>query len=236
MSDRSPLPVFRVRATAMLLAAAALLQACGADLPESGEPAAATAVVSETVATQTWRDSIEALGTAKANESVTLTAKVSETVRKVAFDSGDVVRAGDVIVDLSSGAQLAGLEEARAAFQESERQLARGQELAPDEDHFREPARHAAIDARRREGPHGRGARAALGPRDHGALRRDPRPAPGQPRLARDAGHADRDARRHIADQARLPGSGAIPGRAGEGPGSRPPGAAPIRSASSAAV
>jgi membrane fusion protein (multidrug efflux system) len=61
---------------------------------------------------------------------VTLTAKVSETVRKVAFDSGDVVRAGDVIVDLSSGAQLAGLEEARASFQEAERQLARSQELA----------------------------------------------------------------------------------------------------------
>jgi membrane fusion protein (multidrug efflux system) len=130
MSDRIPLPVFRVRNAAMLLALAALLHGCGADLPESGE-AAATAVVSETVATQSWRDSIEALGTAKANESVTLTAKVSETVRKVAFDSGDVVRAGDVIVDLSSGAQLAGLEEARAAFQETERQLARGQELAP---------------------------------------------------------------------------------------------------------
>jgi membrane fusion protein (multidrug efflux system) len=62
---------------------------------------------------------------------VTLTAKVSETVRKVGFDSGDLVRAGDVIVDLSSGAQLAGLEEARAAYQETERQLARGMELAP---------------------------------------------------------------------------------------------------------
>jgi len=66
----------------------------------------------------------------RVSQSVTLTAKVSETVRKVGFDSGDVVRAGDVIVDLSSGAQLAGLEEARAAYQEAERQLARGQELA----------------------------------------------------------------------------------------------------------
>ena len=52
-------------------------------------------------------------------------------MRKVGFDSGDVVRAGDVIVDLSSGAQLAGLEEARASYQEAERQLARGLELAP---------------------------------------------------------------------------------------------------------
>jgi membrane fusion protein, multidrug efflux system len=131
MSQRSPLPIFRVCGPAALLTAAALLHGCGADLPESSEEAPATAVVSKPVATQTWRDSIEALGTAKANESVTLTAKVSETVRKVAFDSGEVVRAGDVIVDLSSGAQLASLEEARAAFQESERQLARGLELAP---------------------------------------------------------------------------------------------------------
>ena len=104
---------------------------CGDDRPEAGEAPPPTAVVTARVAPVEWRDTIEALGTARANESVTLTAKVSETVRKVAFDSGDIVRAGDVIVDLSSGAQLAGLEEARAAYQEAERQLARGQELAP---------------------------------------------------------------------------------------------------------
>ena len=52
MSSRIPLPVFRVCGSAMLLAAAALLHGCGADLPEAGEAAPATAVVSETVATQ----------------------------------------------------------------------------------------------------------------------------------------------------------------------------------------
>jgi membrane fusion protein (multidrug efflux system) len=112
------------------LAATAFVPACGAGGPEAGDAAPATVVVMAQVAQIEWRDTIEALGTARANESVTLTAKVSETVRKVAFDSGDVVRAGDVIVDLSSGAQLAALEEARAAYQEAERQLARGQELA----------------------------------------------------------------------------------------------------------
>ncbi len=123
-------PDFRVCATAALLAGAGLLSGCGDAGPEAGEASAATIVVTTKLAQTEWRDMIEALGTARANESVTLTAKVSETVRKVGFDSGDLVRAGDVIVDLSSGAQLAGLEEARAAFQESERQLARGQELA----------------------------------------------------------------------------------------------------------
>jgi membrane fusion protein (multidrug efflux system) len=115
----------------LALALAALLAGCGQDGPEAGEAPPATAVVTARVAPVEWRDTVEALGTARANESITLTAKVSETVRKVGFDSGDVVRAGDVIVDLSRGAQLAGLEEARAAYQDAERQLARGLELAP---------------------------------------------------------------------------------------------------------
>ncbi len=130
MNEARAMPFFRVFVPPAAIAAAALLSGCGDGGNGDGGAAPATVVVTATVAPVEWRDTIEALGTARANESVTLTAKVSETVRKVAFDSGDVVRAGDVIVDLSSGAQLAGLEEARAAYQEAERQLARGQELA----------------------------------------------------------------------------------------------------------
>jgi membrane fusion protein (multidrug efflux system) len=126
MDDACPRSIVRICA----LAGALLLGACGEPDGEAGAEPPATIVVMTRVAPVEWRDTLEALGTARANESVTLTAKVSETVRKVAFDSGDIVRAGDVIVDLSSGAQLAGLEEARAAYQEAERQLARGQELA----------------------------------------------------------------------------------------------------------
>ncbi len=126
MKDARNLSIFRVCA----LTGAMLIAGCGKQGAEADAAPPATIVVMSRVAPVEWRDTLEALGTARANESVTLTAKVSETVRKVAFDSGDIVRAGDVIVDLSSGAQLAGLEEARAAFQEAERQLARGQELA----------------------------------------------------------------------------------------------------------
>ena len=130
MKEARELSIFRVCIAALPVAAAWILAACGNDGPEASEAPAATTVVTAKLAPVEWRDMIEALGTARANESVTLTAKVSETVRKVGFDSGDVVRAGDVIVDLSSGAQLAGLEEARAAYREAERQLARSQELA----------------------------------------------------------------------------------------------------------
>ena len=130
MKEARELSIFRVCIVVLPVAAAWILAACGNDGPEASEAPAAITVVTAKLAPVEWRDMIEALGTSRANESVTLTAKVSETVRKVGFDSGDVVRAGDVIVDLSSGAQLAGLEEARAAYREAERQLARSQELA----------------------------------------------------------------------------------------------------------
>jgi membrane fusion protein (multidrug efflux system) len=130
MNEARTLSFFRICLPWAALAGTAVLAGCGGDASTATEAAPATTVVMAPVSTVEWRDTIEALGTARSKESVTLTAKVSETVRKVAFDSGDIVRAGDVIVDLSSGAQLAGLEEARAAYQEAERQLARGQELA----------------------------------------------------------------------------------------------------------
>ncbi len=127
MSSNPPRPARPVLSFPFLLLG--LLTGCGDD-PGANEAPPATAVITTTVAPVEWRDTIEALGTARANESVTLTAKVSEIVRKVAFESGDDVRTGDVLVDLSSGAQVAGLEEAQAAYHEAERQLKRQQELA----------------------------------------------------------------------------------------------------------
>jgi len=127
MNHRQTRPGFP---TLLFFLVAAALGGCGGDAPGASEAPAATSVVTKTVSPEQWRDAIEALGTARANESVMLTAKVSEIVRKVAFESGDVVREGDVLVDLSSGAQLAALEEARAAYQEAERLLKRQQELA----------------------------------------------------------------------------------------------------------
>lgn len=84
-----------------------------------GGAAAAIAVVTETLAVGEWRDSLEALGTAKANESVTLTAKVTETVVKVNFEDGDFVEEGRLLVDLSGRAEVAALEEAQAAYTEA---------------------------------------------------------------------------------------------------------------------
>jgi membrane fusion protein (multidrug efflux system) len=115
--------------------AAALLAACGGTPEETGRGAGEAAqrpvtVVTDVVQSREIADSIEALGTARANESVTITANLTETVRKVHFEDGQQVSAGDVLVELTSEEEAALLQEARANFQDAERQLQRLQDLA----------------------------------------------------------------------------------------------------------
>ncbi len=61
---------------------------------------------------------------------MTVTAKVSEIVQKVHFDSGQDVRAGDPLITLSDNQQQASLAEAQAAADEAERLYRRQNELA----------------------------------------------------------------------------------------------------------
>lgn len=118
------------RTIATLILASALA-ACGGKQEGGKRGGGAPSVVTTTVlAMAPWTDRIEALGTTTARESVTITAKVSETVAKVSFDSGEEVRAGDVLVVLSDNAEVAGLNEAGAAYREAQRLLERQQALA----------------------------------------------------------------------------------------------------------
>ncbi len=115
---------------APMLLAALLLSACGKGDSGASKPAAPTVPVTVlAVAPRDWADTLEALGTAQANESVTLTAKITETVRKLGFADGQVVEAGDVLVELTSGQQVAQLEEAQAVLKDAERQYRRQQDL-----------------------------------------------------------------------------------------------------------
>ncbi len=97
----------------------------------SGRPrtAAAVLVVATPVASQPLQEMVEALGTAKANESVTLTASLTDTVRRINFDDGEYVEAGTVLVELTSEEEEAQLAEARAELDEARRQLARLEDL-----------------------------------------------------------------------------------------------------------
>lgn len=120
----------RLPAFTALVACALLLAACG----DGGEAAGRrqdgpVTVTSTVVQPASWRDSIEALGTTLANESVVLTAKVTETVDAVNFEDGDRVSAGDVLVDLSGRAEVAALEEAQAEYKEARQQYQRQAEL-----------------------------------------------------------------------------------------------------------
>ena len=97
----------------------------------SGRPrtAAAVLVVATPVARQPLQEMVEALGTARANESVTLTAGLTDTVRRINFDDGDYVEAGTVLVEMTSNEEEAQLAEARAELDEARRQLARLEDL-----------------------------------------------------------------------------------------------------------
>ena len=86
-------------------------------------------VTAEAVGVGPWQERIEALGTARANESLTLTAKVTETVVRVNFEDGDLVQAGQLLVDLSGRAEVAALEEAQAAYTAALQQYQRQAEL-----------------------------------------------------------------------------------------------------------
>ncbi len=111
--------------------ACALLAACSRSAPPPGAGAAQAPVVVTTATLEptAWVDVIEAVGTSKAREAVTLTAKITETVRKVNFSDGQRVAAGDVLVELTSGQQVAGLAEAQATWRDAERLLKRNQDL-----------------------------------------------------------------------------------------------------------
>jgi membrane fusion protein (multidrug efflux system) len=89
-----------------------------------------TPVIVSAVRSVPFEDRIEALGTVRANESLALTASVTETVSALYFDDGDRVTKGKVLVEMTSAEEHAQLNEARALANEAERQYRRVQSLA----------------------------------------------------------------------------------------------------------
>ena len=100
-----------------------------AEGPRGGFGAREVPVMVAPVSKTKFFDVLEALGTAKANESVSITAKVTETVRRIHFADGMKVKDGDILVELTSAEESAQIEEARAALQEADQQLDRVKDL-----------------------------------------------------------------------------------------------------------
>ena len=124
----------QIRRLSLLFAAVAALALCACgkqDKPGQGggRGSQPVPVEIETVREQDWRDTLRALGTVRAHEAVTVTAKVSETVQQVHFESGQQVARGAPLVTLSGQQQQALLASAEATRKDAEQQYRRMQQL-----------------------------------------------------------------------------------------------------------
>lgn len=90
---------------------------------------AAVAVVTAPVRSELIEERLTALGTARANEAVEITAKTSNIVTALKFREGERVRRGQILVELDSARARADLAEAQATLAESESQLNRSRGL-----------------------------------------------------------------------------------------------------------
>ncbi|MCW8833409.1 MAG: efflux RND transporter periplasmic adaptor subunit, partial [Colwellia sp.] len=82
-----------------------------------------------TVAWGEFKDSIEAVGTARAHEQVLITSKYSDLVDKIFFNDGQLVKQGDELIRLNNQEELAKVSELEANLSESMAQLKRFQDL-----------------------------------------------------------------------------------------------------------
>lgn len=106
-----------------------LFSACSENTAPQQAEIQAVPVVTDQVARQQISDRIEAVGTTRANESIELTARVSNVVTHIGFEEGAIVEKGQVLVELESSEARANLAAARADLLEIRSQLQRTEEL-----------------------------------------------------------------------------------------------------------
>lgn len=117
---RSPVSAARLVA---VLAGAALLAACGAGDEQRKRPP--PLVKAEKPVRHDFAEVIEAVGTARANEQVTIAAPVTERLERVLFDDGMAVSRGQLLAVLSQGQQTAALAGARSSEELANQQFGR---------------------------------------------------------------------------------------------------------------
>jgi len=107
----------------------------GADGAQSKEPvkkrAGATPVLVETPAMTDDRETVRAIGTGEARRSATIHPATSGEVVKIAFEAGQRVKKGDVLLRLDAKHQRLAVKLADVAVKEATRQLERLAKLAP---------------------------------------------------------------------------------------------------------
>ena len=89
----------------------------------------APAVIVSPAETTQWSRPIEALGTARADEAVTLSASVTEVITEIRFADGQRVTAGDLLLRLADAEERAELAAAQARLVEERNALDRARRL-----------------------------------------------------------------------------------------------------------
>lgn len=117
-----------------------LLAACGGGEEKRGRPTPLVTV--SKVAAHQFTDRYVAVGTANANEQVSVRAPVTERITQLGFTDGAFVRQGQMLAVLAQGQETASLAGAKARARVAEQQLARVTEL-----HRRGFATNASLDA-----------------------------------------------------------------------------------------
>ncbi|MDX1443555.1 MAG: efflux RND transporter periplasmic adaptor subunit, partial [Gammaproteobacteria bacterium] len=116
--------------TSLALTLSTLLLVACSEAEQAREPAnSSVPVVTKTVERERISDRIEAIGTARASESVELTARVSNTVTDIRFREGALVEKGEVLLELESSSARANLAAARADLVEIRSELERTEKL-----------------------------------------------------------------------------------------------------------
>jgi membrane fusion protein, multidrug efflux system len=103
-------------------------QAAPAGRPGFGQ-GGPVSVVAVTLRREPFAQQMEAVGTARANEAVDITAKLSNRVTAIRFREGQQVKAGEVLVEFDGEQARATLAEAEAALSDSRSQYKRSREL-----------------------------------------------------------------------------------------------------------
>ncbi|MFK7913053.1 MAG: efflux RND transporter periplasmic adaptor subunit [Pseudomonadales bacterium] len=134
-SNATAMRLLKLSTALLMLAGGPVLSGCDSgSAPERGGPGASfqrppTKVVAQIAAPRAISDVIEAIGTTTANESITLTAKVTDTVSKVRFEDGQFTEAGAVLIELTNSEETALLAEAEANLDDAQRQFDRLENL-----------------------------------------------------------------------------------------------------------
>ncbi len=110
------------------------------------QPGQAVAVIVKEVKTDRFVDRVAALGSLRANETVDLSATVTDTVTAIHFDDGQRVKAGDILIEMTSTEEHALLEEARSTLDEAQKQYDRVKPLVE-----RGAAARSQLDEQRRD-------------------------------------------------------------------------------------